>query len=117
MNTRITVRHMDVSDSAKDFVLEKFAEIDRFFGAVKEAEVILKQEDRKVHCEVLLHVKSKNDIVIDVARDTLHEAVDIAVQKCERQLRRTKEKLTDRRRPSAEAGAEAVAEEVEETES
>lgn len=98
MNIRITARHMEVSDSAKSFVQEKFAAIERFFHGVKDAEVILKQEDRKTHCEVILHIKSKGDIVIDVARDTLHEAVDIAVSKCERQLRRTKEKLEDRRR-------------------
>lgn len=119
MQISITARHHDLTNEERAYAEEKFGRMDRIFQGIVTAEVILKEEDRKCHCEVILHAKGKNDIVVDVARDEILEAIDVAVDKVERQLRRAKEKMTAKRRkthhdmrpPVAE---ESVSEEVEE---
>lgn len=100
---KITTRHLDVQDDVKSMAREKFGKLDRFFHGVQRVEVILKLEDRRYHCEAIMHVKNKGAVVIDVVREDLREAIDVAVDKCERQLRRLKEKITGRRRESTAA--------------
>lgn len=101
MNITVTGRHLEVSGSTKSYLEEKFGKIDRFCHDVSDAEIVLKQEDRSIHCEAILHIRNHPNIVIDVARESMHEAIDLAIDKCERQLRRLKEKRDDRRKHGA----------------
>lgn len=105
----ITARHVELAQSVKDYAMEKFSHVDRFFGGVTSLDIIFKQEDRKIHCEVIIHVQKHETIVVDVARDEFNESIDVAVDKCERQLRRLKEKISGKR--SRNGALETVAEE------
>lgn len=98
MNVSITSRHLEVKKGIKKYAEEKFETIDRFFQGAQSVEVIFKEEDRKIHCEAIIHVNRHGSIVVDVARDEFNEAIDVAVSKCERQLRRLKEKAEGKRR-------------------
>ena len=106
MDIIITGRHLELKNSVKEYAREKLSHVDRFFGGISSIEVVFKQEDRKIHCEVIIHVKRHETIVIDVARDEFNEAIDVAVDKCERQLRRLKEKVEDKR-PRRQNGADS----------
>lgn len=109
MDISITGRHIELKESLKKYAMDKFGNIDRFFSGITSVELILKHEDRKVHCEAIIHAKKHATIVIDVARDEFNEAIDLAVDKCERQLRRLKEKVEDKRsRHGANAGVGVV---------
>ena len=101
MNISISGRHVDVTEGMKATIQEKFGKLDRLYHSIQSIEVILKADDRSNHCEAIIHVRDREPLVVDVARDQFAEAVDVAVEKCEQQLRRLKEKLSDKRRKSS----------------
>ena len=98
MTISITALHVDVSDQIRNYAEEKFTKVANTYRVVQTVEVILKNEDRQMHCEVIIHTRNRNAVVIDVGRDELNEAIDKAVDKCDRQLRRLKEKRQSQRR-------------------
>lgn len=97
MDISIIGRHVELKDSVKEYARNKFATLDRFFSGLDKIEVVFKNEDRKIHCEVIMHVNRHGVIVVDVAREEFNEATDVAMDKCERQLSRVKEKIEDKR--------------------
>jgi putative sigma-54 modulation protein len=116
MDIKITDRHVELPDEVKAYALEKFSRIEKFNHGIRDAEVIFKNEDRKFHCEVIVHVRNKPPLVIDVAREEWHEAIDIALDKIERRVRKQKEKTSVQRRRRAGSGhpsAPPHAEEIE----
>lgn len=113
MDINITGRHVEVTDEIRNYATEKFSKTDRIHHGIISIDVILKDEDRKQHCEAIIHTKKKNSLVIDVARDEILEAIDVAVDKCERGLRKLKEKSVSQRRKGARnKGFEVPAAEV-----
>lgn len=115
MDVNISGHHVDLNNGLRKHITEKFTDMDRFFHGCQSADVILKNDDRRMHCEVILHVKNSDRVVIDVMHDDLHAAIDLAVDKCERQLRRLKEKRTDRRRRSSTSINKPVLEESDDS--
>ncbi len=116
MDINITGRHLELKNGVKELTREKFGNIDRFFHGISSVDIVFKQDDRKIHCEVILHVNKHGTIVVDVARDDFGEAIDIAVDKCERQLRRLKEKIKDHRGSRSTTPVTAEVSETEEEE-
>jgi len=98
MNVQISMRHMEVSESVREYAAEKFGKADRFYRGIQSIEVVLKAEDRQNHCEVILHISNRDPEVINVSCDTIQEAIDAAVDKVERRLRKLKEKRESQRR-------------------
>lgn len=109
MDISIIGRHMELKDSVKEYARSKFENLNRFFGGLGSIEIVFKHEDRKIHCEVIMHINKHGTIVVDVARDEPNEAADVALDKCERQLSRMKEKIEDKR-PGKQAAASETAE-------
>ena len=97
MTISIIGRHVELKDSVKEYARSKFENLNRFFGGLGNVEVVFKSEDRKIHCEVIMHINKHGTVVVDVARDEFNEATDVALDKCERQLSRLKEKIEDKR--------------------
>lgn len=97
MNISITGRHFEVSDALREYINEKVKRLDRSYDGINELEVLLKAEDRALHCEFILHIKNKPSIVIDVAQETIYAAIDLATDKAQRQLSRHKERIKDHR--------------------
>ncbi len=106
MDIRISAIHMDIDNSIKEYAEDKLGGVDKFYNGAQSVEVILKSDDKKVHCEAIIHVKKRGTVVVDVARDEVFEAIDVASAKCERQMRRLKEKNEAKRHDAAEEAAE-----------
>ncbi|MFH0910693.1 MAG: ribosome-associated translation inhibitor RaiA [Planctomycetota bacterium] len=104
MQVHISGVHFDLSDPIRSYTAEKAGKLGRIFDGITEIEILLKGDKRKFHCEMILHISNKPDIVIDVADDNMYAAVDLAVDKGQRQLRRLKEKLRGHRSLSNAAG-------------
>ncbi len=104
MEIKITDRHVELPDEVKSYAREKFSRIEKFNHGIQDVEVIFKNEDRKSHCEVIVHVRNKPPLVIDVAREEWHEAIDIALDKIERRVRKQKEKTSLQRRRRSGSG-------------
>ncbi len=102
MELKITCRHLDNSEKARAYAEEKLGRLDRFYNALHETEVILKEEDRQCHCEVILHIRNLDSEFVKVACDSMIGAIDMSVDKAEKLLRRMKEKRESRRRPAVQ---------------
>lgn len=119
MQVRISSRKAEISDGLDEYTREKIGRLDRYVEGINYAEVHFTEEqnpriaDKEV-CEVTLeghghHVRCK------VAAPDGFTAVDLAVNKLERQLRKLKTKLVNRWHQAGEpipAGFETADEEV-----
>ena len=107
MQISITGRHFEVTDSVRKYVDEKIVRIEKFSRNISRVEVVLKADSRKFHCEFIMHVKGLDGIVIDVAHgESMHAAIDLALDKAEHQLSRHQEKILSRRREKTDINEE-----------
>lgn len=97
MKVTITGRHFELSDGIREYANEKIEKLERILDSITEVEVLLKGEDRSFHCEFIIHVANKPNVVIDVAHDSMYAAIDLAIDKAQRQVRKHKEKTQDHR--------------------
>jgi putative sigma-54 modulation protein len=105
----IAARHGHLHEDTQRLIQEKASRLLHFFGRLTMITVTadLKQNDDKF-VEILVSAEHKHDFVAHERSGELMVAVDAAVEKLERQLRRYKEKIQDHRRdPSAADGAPA----------
>ncbi|MBN1257910.1 MAG: ribosome-associated translation inhibitor RaiA [Planctomycetes bacterium] len=93
MQINITGRHFELSDAIRTYAAEKAEKLQKFFNGVTTTDILLKSEDRTFHCEIILHINNNPDVVIDVAHESMYAAIDLALDKAQRQLRRHKERV------------------------
>ena len=97
MNLHLTAHHLEITPAIRDYSTEKFDKIKRHFdNVVIDVNVILSVEKLKQKAEATMHVSGKN-LFVECADENLYTAIDMLVDKLERQVRRHKEKLSDRR--------------------
>ena len=100
MQESLTGRHMETTDSMRQYAEEKLGKLCRYFDRLQSIDIVVDQESTKHRVEVLAHTDHKDTFVAQVDADSFYEAVDIAVDKLERQLTRHKEKLRNRKHPA-----------------
>lgn len=101
MQVTVSGRNTTVSETLRQQAIEKIGRLDRYLGGMERAEVHFWEEknpriDNKEICEVTLeghghHIRTK------VAAPDGFTAIDLAVDKLERQLRKLKTKLKKRK--------------------
>ena len=101
MEVSVSGRHTTVSEKLRNQTVEKIGRLDRYLGGMNRAEVHFWEEknaksDAREYCEVTMeghghHVRCK------VHAADGYTAVDLAVDKLERQLRKLKTKIERRR--------------------
>jgi len=99
---KITARHGHLNEETQEHIREKAGKLLHFFQRLTMIEVLvdLKDDDRFV--EFLVSAEHKHDFVASERHKDLLAAVDLVLDKLERQVRKYKEKVQDRRRtPSA----------------
>lgn len=104
MHITITGRKVDVPDDVRSAVERKIGSLDRFVGDLERAEVVFREEKNpriaeREQVEVTLlghghHVRAA------VAGTDQHQAVDLAVDKLGKQLRKLKTRVVRRKRPN-----------------
>lgn len=97
MQINMTGRHFEISDSIREYLLEKAKRLERVFDGITEIEAVLKNEDRTFHCELIIHIRNKPSLVVDESQESMHAAIDVATDKAQRQLRRHKERVREHR--------------------
>lgn len=100
MQLTVTGRHIETTDSMRHYAEEKFGKLTRFYDRIESIDVILDQESNQHRVEVLVHADHKNTFVAQVDASDFYEAVDLVVDKLERQITRHKDRQRDRRHPS-----------------
>ena len=98
MNIQITAKKIDIPQDIREFAKEKFSRIEKFNSKVQGVEAVIKAEERSIVCELIIRVSNRESVVIEVSGETIQAAVDLALNKAERQVRRDKERDSVRRR-------------------
>ena len=118
MEIKISARHGHLGEATQDYIREKAEKLLRFFERLTSIEITVDlKNEAKIGVEFIVSAEHKNDFVASENGTDVLAAVDLVVDKLERQLRRYKEKIQDhRRRPSTGeiAGAPNVEESSEE---
>ncbi len=98
MNIQITAKKIEIPPDIREFAREKFSRIEKFNSKVQAVEAVIKAEERCITCELIVHVNNREPVVIEVSGETIQAAVDQALNKAERQVRKDKERDSVRRR-------------------
>jgi putative sigma-54 modulation protein len=91
MNLQLTGRHLEITPAIRDYVNEKFAKIKRHFDHVIDMNIILSVEKLQQKAEATIHISGKN-LFVECEDENLYAAIDLLVDKLDRQVRRHKEK-------------------------
>ncbi len=122
----ITGRHMSVTDAMKDYATEKAKKLERYYqGQIHEIELVIDNDGDRRQVEMIIRARQRK-FVAHVEHEDAYAAIDLLLDKMERQLTKQKEKLKLKKRSgesnrvgqelaNAEAAAAAAEEEDEET--
>lgn len=94
MNLTITGHHIEVTPALRDYVSGKVEKVIKHFDHVTSVHVILSVEKLVQKAEITLHVKGK-DIYADSSDTDLYAAIDILIDKLDRQVQKYKGKHND----------------------
>jgi len=100
MNLTLTGHHLEITPALRGYVEEKLKRVTRHFDNVIDVTVILTVEKLKHKAEVNLHVAGK-DIYVETIEEDMYAAVDVLVDKLDRQVLKHKEKLGGGHREAA----------------
>jgi putative sigma-54 modulation protein len=104
MNIKVTARHLDLDPELKAYVEEKMNGLSRFFDRVDEAHVVLSSEGHRKVADVTVHA-ARAIVSSEQEADDVRGAFDRALEKVERQIRRHKDRVRDRKHGAAMSDA------------
>jgi putative sigma-54 modulation protein len=114
LNIKITGRTEAVTAGMKKKAAEKVAKFTRFYDRITWVDVILAADNERKTVEMTAGVNRGTKIVGKAESDDMYAAIDLAVDKVTRQLRRHKEKIKSHRPKRADASEESVPEDAPE---
>jgi putative sigma-54 modulation protein len=93
-NIQTTGRHVQITDSMKDYAIDKISKIERFLNRIIDVNVIM--DIQKLNHIVEIILKAGNTKITSKASTTdMYVSIDQAVDKLEKQILRYKSKLQD----------------------
>lgn len=95
MNLSVSGHHLEITPAIRGYVNGKLGRIKRHFDQVIDVHVILSVDKLRQKAEVTLHVRGK-DIHCESEEQDLYAAIDLLVDKLDRQVLRYKDKLLDK---------------------
>lgn len=96
MRVIISGRHLSVTAAMKEYAREKAERLDRFHRGIQTARLTLTVEHGSDIAEIVVLTR-RSTFVVHVDGDDMYSVIDKLMDKVERQLRRHKEKVADRR--------------------
>ena len=95
MQINLTGHHVDVTDSLREYVNEKFQRLERHFDHINNVHVILSIEKLRQIAEANMHLNG-GEIFANAEATDMYASIDSLVDKLDRQLIRHKEKMLRR---------------------
>ena len=108
MKINITGRHTTVSEPLKLYATEKLSRLERHNDLLTDADVIMTVENDRRMAEMIAHVKVGGPLVAKAQHDDMYAAVDLLVEKMDRQLGRHKDKVKNDHKHAAGRLGEAL---------
>ncbi len=94
MKITITAKHVKVTPAMKQYAEDKLERLDRYFDRIQNIRVLLDKDGDHNLCEIEISTALHHHLVATVKDDSdMHAAVDLCMDKIERQLKKIKEKL------------------------
>lgn len=109
MQTSVTFKNLDPSDNLKDYVRDKLDRFDKYLDNPAEASVVLSVEKFRHMAEINIFGDRLNLIGKEETID-MYSAIDLALDKLEKQIKKSKEKIRERRAGSKVSAKEMIAE-------
>ncbi len=94
MQLNLTGHHMDITPALRSFVDEKFERLERHFDHITNIHVILTVEKDRQKAEATLHV-NRGNIFAEAESEDMYAAIDMLIDKLDRQVIKHKEKLSN----------------------
>jgi putative sigma-54 modulation protein len=99
VQVKISARHGHLSEATQQFIREKAEKLLKYFERLTQIEVTVDlQSDLHKRVEFLVSAEHKHDFVAHETNADILAAVDLVVDKLERQISRYKERIQDHRR-------------------
>ena len=97
MNLTISGHHLEVTPALREYVITKLERVIRHFDQVIDGTVLLaidnkKEKEKRQKAEITLRVKGK-EIFVESADSDLYAAIDLLIDKLDRQVIRHKDRL------------------------
>jgi putative sigma-54 modulation protein len=118
MQIKITARHLKLTDAINDYARKKVEKAQHYFSNVVNAQVILSVDKYRQVAEVILHTGRTGSKSIFRAKDVsedLYAAIDLAMDKIDKQLKKIKEMSKLHRKDNLKAAALRKIEELSES--
>ena len=96
MQISIDGHHVELTESIQDYIHSKMTRIERHFDHVVDIHVVLGVEKLRQKAEATIHVAG-NNIHAESENEDLYAAIDLLIDKLDRQVKKHKEKLTNHR--------------------
>ncbi len=107
MNTVIEARHMEVTDSLRQYVESKAQKLPKYYDNLHSIEITLDMEADQPMTEIIVHAGKKNTFVASVRNEDMYACVDQCMHKIAEQLRRHKDRIRGHHAPSRSPAAKA----------
>ncbi|MBN1379073.1 MAG: ribosome-associated translation inhibitor RaiA [Gammaproteobacteria bacterium] len=99
MNIDLTGHHVDLTDALRIYVNDKLSRLERHFDHVTKTHVILEVDKKRHIAEATIHVSGGiGSVHANSEHEDMYAAIDLLVDKLDRQILKHKEKLTDHHR-------------------
>jgi putative sigma-54 modulation protein len=98
MEVSISAKHMDLTDSLKAYVEERLSRVNKYTDFNLNADIFLGVEKHRKHIHAT--IKGNGFYLNSEAEDpsNMYKAIDLCVEKLEKQLRRGKYDYTDKKK-------------------
>jgi putative sigma-54 modulation protein len=94
MDIQVTTRHIKVADDLQAEITEKMDRLQRFFEKITSCRVILDSERADKTVEIVMSIMGRR-LTAKAKADNIRVALEDAVGKVERQLKRSKERVKE----------------------
>ncbi len=96
MNITVYGKNITLTDALKDVATKKISRLEKFFHKDVEAKVVLSVERKKQKVEVTIPFNGRI-LRVEEASDDMYSSIDDSVESLEKQIRKYKTKLEDRK--------------------
>jgi putative sigma-54 modulation protein len=97
----VTFRHLEATPALKAYAEEKAAKINKYFGGLNEVNVVLSLEKHRYTAEITLKA-GRTTVNAREETSDMYSAIDLVVDKINRQIKKYKDKMKDHKSASAD---------------
>lgn len=108
MQVSVTFRRMEGAEAVKEYAASKVAKINKYLYQPAEASIVLTREKHRIIAEINV-TSQRFSLKGQEETEDVYSAIDLVVDKIERQLVKRKEKMRRHKPGTQEAGSPGVA--------